>query len=69
MGYVPHTASDRQQMMDAIGIHAVDELFSDIPQKFRLLEELDLPAALSEQEVAGLMKDSAAQNRVPACDP
>jgi len=65
MGYIPHTDTDQQQMMDAIGVHAVDDLFNDIPEKFRLLTELDLPAALSEQEVAGLMKGLASQNNVP----
>ena len=65
MGYIPHTDTDQQQLMDAIGVQAVDDLFNDIPQKFRLLTELDLPAALSEQEVAGLMKGLASQNVVP----
>jgi len=65
MSYIPHTASDQQEMMDAIGIHAIDDLFNDIPQKFRLLTSLDLPAALSEQDIAKLLKGHALQNRVP----
>ncbi|MCK7468387.1 MAG: hypothetical protein MZU91_09940 [Desulfosudis oleivorans] len=37
-------------MQAAIGIASIDELFADIPQKFRLKQIPDIPAALSEQE-------------------
>jgi glycine dehydrogenase subunit 1 len=65
MSYTPHTDADERQMMDAIGIRSIDELFNDIPEKFRLKSALDLPSALSEQEVAKLLKGYASQNEVP----
>jgi len=65
MNYTPHTDADERQMMDAIGIRSISELFNDIPEKFRLKSALDLPPALSEQEVAKLLKGYASQNEVP----
>ena len=65
MDYVPHTQSDQRQMMEAIGIKAIDDLFTDIPEKYRLKMLLDLPTALSEQEVSALMKGISFQNKVP----
>ena len=56
MDYTPHTVEDQRQMMDVIGIHSIGDLFCDIPEKFRLSSALNLPPALSEQEVARLLK-------------
>jgi glycine dehydrogenase subunit 1 len=65
MDYVPHTQEDQRQMMEMIGIKSIDELFADIPEKYRLRGLLDLPASLSEQEILNIMKDMAFQNRLP----
>jgi len=51
MDYCPHTPEDIAQMQAAIGIGGIEELFADIPQKFRLREIPGMPAALSEQEI------------------
>ena len=37
--------------MNEIGIESIEELYSDIPEKFRLKEKLNLPEALSELEL------------------
>ena len=66
MDYVPHTPEDQQKIMQAIGIAELDDLFIDIPEAFRLKRLLELPAALSEQEVSGLMQRVGAQNILPA---
>ena len=65
MDYVPHTAEDRAKMMQAIGIAAVDDLFGDIPEKFRLDRLLNLPPPKSEQEVWGLLQQIGLQNTIP----
>jgi len=65
MDYVPHTAEDERKMMEVIGIRSVDELFSDVPEKFRLRELLNLPPSLSEQETTSLMKNQASRNVIP----
>ncbi len=66
MDYVPHTQEDQKKMMQTIGIAVLDDLFVDIPEKFRLKRALDLPLARSEQEVWGLMRQVGSQNVVPA---
>ncbi|MDX9822338.1 MAG: aminomethyl-transferring glycine dehydrogenase subunit GcvPA [Syntrophales bacterium] len=66
MDYVPHSLDDQKQMMGAIGIDSLEELFADIPEKFRLKGLLDLPPALSEQEICNLMSGLAEENRIPS---
>jgi glycine dehydrogenase subunit 1 len=63
--YIPNTDEDRRAMLDAIGVATADELFADIPPELRIAE-LDLPPALSEQELMREMSGLAAQNRVPS---
>src|SRR4030042_6037334 len=65
MDYCPHTPDDIKQMQAAIGISSIDELFSDIPQKFRLKRMLDIPPALSEQQTISAMSDLARKNKLP----
>lgn len=50
--YLPHTPEDRQTMLTAIGVNEAQELFVDIPADLRLNRPLDLPAAMSEPELA-----------------
>ena len=49
--YVPNTKEEQREMLHAIGLSSIDELFSDIPEKARLGRPLDLPKGKSEQEV------------------
>ena len=65
MDYCPHTPDDIKQMQSAIGIASIDELFADIPQKFRLKRMLDIPAALSEQQTIAAISDLARKNKLP----
>ncbi|ORJ55912.1 aminomethyl-transferring glycine dehydrogenase subunit GcvPA [Geothermobacter hydrogeniphilus] len=51
MRYLPHTDDDIRQMLEAIGVSSVDELFSAIPAADRLQRPLDLPPALSEPDL------------------
>ena len=43
MDYIPHTPDDITRMMRAIGIASVEDLFEDIPEKYRLKRLLELP--------------------------
>ena len=61
MSYVPHTDADREQMLAAIGVDSVADLFVDIPQQLRF-PELRLPAPLSEQEVRARLTELAESN-------
>ena len=51
MRYIPNTDQDRRQMLDAIGVGSVGELFADIPDELRLRRPLKIPPPLSEAEV------------------
>lgn len=59
--FIPHTTADRKDMLHAIGMQSLDELFQNIPSKHRF-PQLDLPPALSEMEVNGELENIAAIN-------
>jgi glycine dehydrogenase subunit 1 len=68
MPYIPHTEQDVQKMLTTLGIKNTDELFSEIPENLRIQGELPgIPEALSEIEVARLMKDLAAKDQAGLC--
>ncbi|HOU14985.1 MAG TPA: aminomethyl-transferring glycine dehydrogenase subunit GcvPA [Anaerolineae bacterium] len=50
MVYIPHTDVERREMLAAIGVNRLEDLFQDIPEKFRY-PHLDLPEPLSEMEI------------------
>src|SRR5947209_9088717 len=53
-------------MLEAIGVSSIEELFADIPPGVRLARELDLPPALSEQELTAYFEELAGQNADPS---
>ena len=61
--YTGVTERDLRQMLDAIGVDSVDELFAEIPEGVRLGRELDLPAGRAEQDVFEHLAGLAARNR------
>ena len=63
-GYVPNTKEQRQDMLKAIGLSSMEDLFVDIPQEVRLKGELEIPQGKSELEVKREMEDLAGKNRV-----
>src|SRR3954447_23721094 len=48
--YTSVTEQDRSEMLAAIGVASMEELFADIPEAVRLTRELDLPAGMAEQD-------------------
>jgi glycine dehydrogenase subunit 1 len=56
------TSSDRDEMLAAIGVASVDELFRDIPAGVRFDRALDLEPALSEPELVRHLEELAAKN-------
>ncbi|MHA1626946.1 MAG: aminomethyl-transferring glycine dehydrogenase subunit GcvPA [Candidatus Asgardarchaeia archaeon] len=48
--YLPLTDEEKREMIESIGIKDVDELFSDIPEKFKVKGRLELPRPHSEFE-------------------
>jgi glycine dehydrogenase subunit 1 len=62
MRYLPKSPSEREEMLDSIGVGSVEELFQSIPEKFRLRKPLDLPGPLSEMEIIRYFQERAAEN-------
>jgi glycine dehydrogenase subunit 1 len=61
-GYLSLTDSDREEMLAAIGVSSLDELFEQIPADVRLTRELDVPRALTELELIRHLEELAAKN-------
>ena len=62
MSQLSLTESDREEMLAAIGVASVEELFRDIPAAVRFEGRLDLEPALSEPELVRHLEELAAKN-------
>jgi glycine dehydrogenase subunit 1 len=62
MAYLPNTDAERRSMLDAVGAGRIEDLFSSVPAQL-LDPRLDLPPALSEQELVADLERLAARNR------
>ncbi|UFJ42944.1 aminomethyl-transferring glycine dehydrogenase subunit GcvPA [Brevibacillus humidisoli] len=60
--YLPQTDQDKRQMLEALGVDSIEQLFSDIPQEVRFNRELNISKALSEPELMAQMKKWASKN-------
>jgi glycine dehydrogenase subunit 1 len=60
--YTSATDQDRREMLDAIGVRSIEELFEDIPEPLRLDRPLDLPDGKPETEVYDRLSELAARN-------
>jgi glycine dehydrogenase subunit 1 len=58
--FTPHTEADVEEMLEAIGVDSLDDLFADVSPK--LEGELDLPPALSEHEALADVNELAKEN-------
>ncbi len=56
------TDTDREEMLAAIGVSSIDELFKDIPAGVRFKGALDLEPALSEPDLVRHLEELAAKN-------
>jgi glycine dehydrogenase subunit 1 len=61
MTYVPHTEPERAEMLAAIGVDRLDELFGAVPAHVRF-PKLELPPPCSEIEIEGEMQALATRN-------
>ena len=60
--YVPSTPAQRQEMLEAIGLHDFRQLYRDVPESVRLTAPLNLPPPQSELEVRRTLEALAEQN-------
>ncbi|HEX9453234.1 MAG TPA: aminomethyl-transferring glycine dehydrogenase subunit GcvPA [Candidatus Binatia bacterium] len=62
MRYTPHTLTDQELMLRAIGRASVDELFEHIPLSLRERGKINLPDGLTELAVSRRLSAMAARN-------
>ena len=60
--YIPNTSQDQKEMLKAIGVQSVDELFADIPANVRFKGNMKLPVGMSEHEITAYMGKLAEKN-------
>src|SRR5919109_19689 len=63
MRFAPQTDDDVREMLRAIGVASLDDLFDQIPEAVRLDRPLDLPDGVSEMEIVADLRRLAARNR------
>ena len=69
MRYLPLIDADRRDMLAAIGVKSIDDLFAEVPQPARHQGLLDLPRAMGELEVERRLGAMAAKNTVAGAVP
>src|SRR5690348_10656501 len=62
LSYLSLTERDREEMLAAIGVSSIDELFRDIPAGVHFDRELALDPPLGEQELTRHLEELAAKN-------
>src|SRR5579862_5330881 len=65
VSYTSLTDADREEMLAAIGVDSIEELFRDIPPGVRFDRDLDVPPALAEAELTRELERLAAKNELP----
>jgi glycine dehydrogenase subunit 1 len=63
LSYVVNTPDDQRAMLAAVGAASVNDLFNRVPPDLRLGRPLDVPPALSEQELTRHVAQLAGRNR------
>jgi len=66
MTYILNTPEDQRDMLAAIGVESIDDLFEMVPAELRLTRPLDLPPAMGEMELSRHLAELARQNRSTA---
>lgn len=61
MPYIPHTQAETSEMLNAVGVRTLDDLFADIPVALRP-QSFNLPEGMSEMEVCARLEAMAGRN-------
>jgi glycine dehydrogenase subunit 1 len=62
MDYIQNTDDDIHEMLQALGIESIDELFRDLPEAIKLKGRLSLPGGLSEHEIYEVLRKLSYKN-------
>src|SRR6202453_5266930 len=64
MRYLPKSPSDREAMLAEIGVKSINDLFTSVPEEYRLTRDLDVPRQHGESEIIDLFRGYADNNAV-----
>ncbi len=67
MPFIPHTEEDVREMLSAVGVKRIDDLFDEIPDELRAKGLTDVPEGLSEMAVSRLISERAMQDSRTLC--
>ncbi|MCU7959620.1 MAG: aminomethyl-transferring glycine dehydrogenase subunit GcvPA [gamma proteobacterium symbiont of Bathyaustriella thionipta] len=67
MPFIPHTEEDVRRMLAAIGVTQIEDLFDEVPAHLRIQDLPDMPAGLSEMQIAQRMHARGQQDSRPLC--
>lgn len=62
MRYLPKSPGERIEMLQQIGAGSIDDLFSTIPQEYRLERDLNVPRQMAESEIVDYFRQAASKN-------
>jgi glycine dehydrogenase subunit 1 len=64
MRYLPKSPSDREAMLAEIGVASIDDLFTSVPEEYRLTRDLNVPRQHGESEIIDRFRGYADNNAV-----
>jgi glycine dehydrogenase subunit 1 len=67
MAFIPHTEADVAEMLAAIGVQSIEQLFDEIPASLRVRSLDGIPPALNEMQIGKLMSARAQSDGRPLC--
>ena len=67
MPFIPHTEKDTSEMLKAIGVDSIADLFDEIPPELMIEHLPHVPPAVSEMEISRLMRQRAKMDGSPMC--
>ena len=67
MPFIPHTRDEVREMLGAIGVATIEDLFDEIPNNLRCGTLEKIPGGLSEMEVGRIMAARAREDGRPLC--
>lgn len=62
--YLPTTAAQQKEMLEALGLSSLEELYRGLPQELILKDGPDIPSGKNELELFRMMADLAGKNKV-----
>jgi glycine dehydrogenase subunit 1 len=62
MRYLPKSRADREAMLKAIGVRAIDDLFAPIPPEYRFNRELKIPRQMAESEIVDWFRERSRES-------